>query len=73
MTTALTLRQTEVLEAIRELSASGKNPTLQELSDKIGVRGSVATRRFLGILERHGFIAPRPYRKARTIRLASAA
>lgn len=69
----LTPRQTEVLNVIRKLSAAGINPTQDEVTAAIGVRGSVATRRYLDILERRGFIAPRPPRKRRTIRLTVAA
>lgn len=65
----LTERQQEVLRAIRELSSSGRAPTQEELGRRIGVRSSLSTRRFLGILERKGFLQPRRPRKPRDIAL----
>jgi Mn-dependent DtxR family transcriptional regulator len=65
----LTERQQEVLRAIRELSSSGRAPTQEELGHRIGVRSTVSTRRFLGILEKKGCLRPRGFNKRRDIAL----
>ena len=69
----LTERQKEVLRAIRELSSSGRAPTHEELGARIGVSSSLSTRRFLGILEKKGYLQPRRYNKPRDIHLIEGA
>jgi len=65
----LTGRQAEVLAAVRELSAKGRAPSLDELGKRVGLRGSWAVRRHLDILARKGFLKPRRFRKPRDIAL----
>jgi len=65
----LTERQQEVLRAIRELSANGRAPTQEELGRRIGVSSTLSTRRFLGILEKKGYLQPRQFGKPRDIAL----
>jgi SOS-response transcriptional repressor LexA len=65
----LTERQAEVLNAVRELSANGHAPSLDEVGECVGLRGSWAVRRHLDILARKGFLKPRRHRKPRDIAL----
>jgi SOS-response transcriptional repressor LexA len=63
----LTERQREVIDAIRELSANGRAPSIEELGERVGLRGSWATRRHLSILEKKGILRPRRYGRPRDI------
>ena len=65
----LTERQAEVLNAVHDLSANGHAPSLDEVGERVGLRGSWAVRRHLDILARKGFLKPRGYRKPRDIAL----
>jgi SOS-response transcriptional repressor LexA len=70
---ALTVRQQEVLDAIRTLSAVGRPPSYAEIGDMVKIRGSVAVRRHLSILVQKGFLLPRTHRKKRDCKLTAAA
>lgn len=65
----LTERQAEVLKAVRDLSANGRAPSLEEIGARVSLRGTWAVRRHLDILARKGFMKPRRYRKPRDIAL----
>jgi DNA-binding MarR family transcriptional regulator len=66
---SLTVRQREVLEAIRLLGS----PTLEELGRHVGMRSSLTVRRHLSNLEAKGLLKPRAKHKHRQIRLADIA
>jgi SOS-response transcriptional repressor LexA len=65
----LTARQRDVLNAIRESSAKGRAPTLEELCDLVGMRSTNAVRNHLVALQRKGFLKPRTKNKQRDIHL----
>jgi SOS-response transcriptional repressor LexA len=65
----LTERQAEGLNPVREFSANGHAPSLDEVGERVGLRGSWAVRRHLDVLARKGFVKPRGHRKPRDIAL----
>ena len=66
----ITSRQKEVVRAIRELCASGRNPTLEEVAQRVGMRSTNSVRRHLSNLEAMGIVRPRAYNRHRQIALA---
>jgi repressor LexA len=65
----LTPRQSEVFEAIRELSARGWNPSLRELAARAGMASTGTLRRHLSNLQAKGLVKLRRYRRPRDIAL----
>ncbi len=66
---ALTSRERDVIEGIKELSASGRNPTLKELCARCGMRNTQTIRTHLANLEKKGIVRPRTLNKHRQIAL----
>ena len=66
----ITHRERDVIEGIEELSASGRNPTLNELCARVGMRSTATLRHHLANLEKKGVVRPRRYNAHRQIALA---
>jgi SOS-response transcriptional repressor LexA len=65
----ITLRERDVISGIEELSAAGRNPTLNELCARVGMRSTATLRHHLANLERKGIVRPRAYNRHRQIAL----
>jgi SOS-response transcriptional repressor LexA len=62
--------QKKVVLAIRKLSESGRNPTMQEIANFTGARSVNSVFNHLAYLQKKGIVKPRRHRAKRAIELA---
>jgi SOS-response transcriptional repressor LexA len=66
----LTAWETKVLEAIREISASGLPPTIGEIGEIAGLKSSKVLQLSIKSLQEKGYLRPKPKGRHRGIVLA---
>jgi repressor LexA len=70
---SMTKRQSQVLQAIRVLSRTGFNPSLNEIAAHVGLAGITSVRKHLDSLTAQGYVRPRQKHRHRGISLTEKA